>query len=72
MGMNMQATVGSSARQRAKLNAVIIEGSTKGFIKIAILLRESTTKKRRKRRKIRKILRALRFFVVDFHSFRGR
>jgi hypothetical protein len=35
----------------------------------AILLRKSTTKKRRARRKNQKNLRALRFFVVDFYSF---
>jgi hypothetical protein len=35
------------------------------------LLRKSTTKKRRKRRKNQKNLRALRFFVVDFHFVLG-
>jgi hypothetical protein len=42
MGMNMQATIASSARQRAKLNAVIIEGSAMDFILIEILLKKPT------------------------------
>src|SRR5262245_9112042 len=32
---------------------------------------KSTTKKRRTRRKNRKYLRALRFFVIDFHCIRA-
>src|SRR5215510_6486155 len=34
-------------------------------------MKKVTTKKRRARRKNRRNLRALRFFVVDFHSFRA-
>src|SRR5262245_12620047 len=41
---------------------------TSDYYSAKTIFRKSTTKKRRARRKGRKNLRALRFFVVDFHS----
>src|SRR5262249_28262155 len=47
------------------------KGEDKQYSCFSQLSQKITAKKRRTRRKNRRNLRLLRFFVVDFHSFRG-